>query len=247
MYDQGYSALIEDLDERGLLDNTLVCNLAEFGRTPQINPAGGRDHWPQCWTVYFAGGGVKGGRVVGSSDDIGAYPAERPATPAEVVATIYKSLGVDLEHRPARPAGPPLPRRRHQRQADHGAVLAMTLLDHEVHEGTNVQPRMAIDNAPSPGICLRGFVASWFGSFFASQLGDGRGAGPTTASATTSSRCSRSSAATAAPATARRRARTGSSSRCAATTTEGDYCASPAQALGRRIVPAGSGARACCC
>ena len=97
MYDQGYSALIEDLHARGLLDDTMVCNLAEFGRTPRINPAGGRDHWPQCWTVYFAGGGVKGGRVVGRSDEIGAYPAERPVTPAEVVATIYHGLGIDTE------------------------------------------------------------------------------------------------------------------------------------------------------
>ena len=68
MYDKAYSALIEDLDQRGMLDSTLVCNLAEFGRTPRVNPAGGRDHWPQCFTCYFAGGGVKGGRVVGSSD-----------------------------------------------------------------------------------------------------------------------------------------------------------------------------------
>ena len=67
MYDQAYSALIEDLDQRGMLDKTLVCNLAEFGRTPRVNPAGGRDHWPQCWTVGFAGGGVKGGRVVGAA------------------------------------------------------------------------------------------------------------------------------------------------------------------------------------
>jgi hypothetical protein len=97
MYDQGYSALIEDLQDRRMLDNTLVCCLAEFGRTPRINPSGGRDHWPQCWTSYFAGGGVKGGRVIGRSDDIGAFPAERPVSPAEVVATIYHSLGVDLE------------------------------------------------------------------------------------------------------------------------------------------------------
>src|SRR3954466_10223029 len=97
MYDQGYSALIEDLDKRGMLPKTMVCNLAEFGRTPRINPAGGRDHWPQCWSVYFAGGGVKGGRVVGRSDDKGAYPTERPTTPSEVVATIYHSLGVELE------------------------------------------------------------------------------------------------------------------------------------------------------
>src|SRR5947209_6540070 len=97
MYDQGYSALIEDLSERGMLENTMVCNLAEFGRTPRINPAGGRDHWPQCWTIYFAGGGVKGGRVVGKSDEIGAYPVERPVKPAEVVATIFYALGRDLE------------------------------------------------------------------------------------------------------------------------------------------------------
>jgi uncharacterized protein (DUF1501 family) len=107
MYDQGYSALIEDLHQRGLLDNTMVCNLAEFGRTPRINPAGGRDHWPNCWTVYFAGGGVKGGRVIGRSDDIGAYPAERPVGPAEVVATIYQSLGIDLDTTLPGPQGRP--------------------------------------------------------------------------------------------------------------------------------------------
>ena len=109
MYDQGYSALLEDLFQRGMLDNTLVCNLAEFGRTPRINPAGGRDHWPQCWTVYFAGGGVKGGRVVGKSDDIGAFPAERPVKPSEVVATIYKSLGLDLETHLPGPNSRPYP------------------------------------------------------------------------------------------------------------------------------------------
>src|SRR5258705_11380721 len=109
MYDQGYSALIEDLDKRGLLPKTMVCNLAEFGRTPRINPAGGRDHWPQCWTVYFAGGGVQGGRVVGKSDDKGAYPTERPVTPSEVVATIYHSLGVELETDPPGPQPRPFP------------------------------------------------------------------------------------------------------------------------------------------
>jgi len=109
MYDQAYAALIEDLDERGMLDSTLVCNLAEFGRTPRINPAGGRDHWPQCWSVYFAGGGVQGGRAVGRSDPIGAYPAERPVTPAEVVATIYHSLGFELETELPGPSGRPFP------------------------------------------------------------------------------------------------------------------------------------------
>ena len=109
MYDQAYSALIEDLSQRGLLENTLVCNLAEFGRTPRVNPAGGRDHWPQCWTVYFAGGGVQGGRVVGRSDPIGAVPAERPVEPAEVVATIYHSLGLNLETHLPGPQGRPFP------------------------------------------------------------------------------------------------------------------------------------------
>jgi len=109
MYDQGYSALLEDLFQRGLLDDTLVCNLAEFGRTPKINPAGGRDHWPQCWTVYFAGGGVQGGRVIGKSDDIGAYPVERPVKPSEIVATIYHSLGLNLETHLPGPSARPFP------------------------------------------------------------------------------------------------------------------------------------------
>ena len=109
MYDQGYSALLEDLSERGLLDSTLVANLSEFGRTPRINPAGGRDHWPQCWTIYFAGGGVKGGRVVGKSDEIGGYPAERPVAPREVVATIYHCLGLELDTHLPGPAGRPFP------------------------------------------------------------------------------------------------------------------------------------------
>src|SRR5712691_1822068 len=109
MYDQGYAALIEDLEQRGLLENTLVCNLAEFGRTPRVNPAGGRDHWPQCWSMYFAGGSVKGGRVIGKSDPIGGYPAERPVNPSEVVATIYHSLGFNLESHLPGPAGRPFP------------------------------------------------------------------------------------------------------------------------------------------
>jgi hypothetical protein len=109
MYDQAYGALLDDLSERGLLEKTLVCNLQEFGRTPRVNPAGGRDHWPQCFSTYFAGGGVVGGRAVGASDEIGAYPAERPADPAEVVATIYHSLGFDLETTLPGPAGRPFP------------------------------------------------------------------------------------------------------------------------------------------
>lgn len=109
MYDQAVSALLEDLANRGLLDSTMVCQLAEFGRTPKINPAGGRDHWPQCWTMLFAGGGVKGGQVVGKSDEIGAYPAERPVEPGEVIATVYKSLGIDLETKLPGPQSRPFP------------------------------------------------------------------------------------------------------------------------------------------
>jgi len=109
MYDQGYTALLEDLFQRGMLDSTMVTALSEFGRTPRINPAGGRDHWPQCWTVNFAGGGIKGGRVVGKSDDIGAYPVERPVKPSEIAATIYHCLGLDLDTHLPGPAGRPFP------------------------------------------------------------------------------------------------------------------------------------------
>jgi hypothetical protein len=109
MYDKAYTALLEDLSQRGMLENTMVCNLAEFGRTPRVNPAGGRDHWPQCWTVYFAGGGIQGGRVVGMSDRIGGVPAERPVDPPEIAATIYRSLGLDLETKLPGPQGRPFP------------------------------------------------------------------------------------------------------------------------------------------
>ncbi|GIW96932.1 MAG: hypothetical protein KatS3mg111_0265 [Pirellulaceae bacterium] len=109
MYDQGYAALIADLSERGMLPDTLVASLAEFGRTPKINPAGGRDHWPQCFTVYFAGGGVQGGRVVGASDPIGAVPDDRPTEPPEVVATIFHALGCDLQTHIPGPGGRPFP------------------------------------------------------------------------------------------------------------------------------------------
>ncbi|MBX9787863.1 MAG: DUF1501 domain-containing protein [Pirellulales bacterium] len=109
MYDQAYSALLEDLHDRGLLADTLVCSLAEFGRTPKVNPAGGRDHWPQCWTSMFAGGGVQGGRVVGRSDPIGGVPAERPVDSGEVVATVFRSLGLDLETKLPGPQSRPFP------------------------------------------------------------------------------------------------------------------------------------------
>ena len=93
--DQAYSALIEDLEQRGLLESTLVVAMGEFGRTPKINKSGGRDHWPDCYTAVLAGGGVRGGQVYGASDKIGAYPARDPVTPADLAATIFWQFGID--------------------------------------------------------------------------------------------------------------------------------------------------------
>lgn len=93
--DQALAALIEDLDDRGLLDTTLVVALGEFGRTPKINANAGRDHWPDCYTVLLAGGGIKGGSIYGSSDHIGAYPETNPVTPADLAATIYWRFGLN--------------------------------------------------------------------------------------------------------------------------------------------------------
>ncbi|MBM3776381.1 MAG: DUF1501 domain-containing protein, partial [Acidobacteria bacterium] len=109
MFDHAYSSLLEDLDRRGLLASTMVVAMGEFGRTPKINPAGGRDHWPQCWTVIMGGGGIKGGQVVGASDEIGANPKDRPVSPAEIAATIYSGLGIDLGMELAGAQGRPIP------------------------------------------------------------------------------------------------------------------------------------------
>jgi hypothetical protein len=94
-FDRGFSALLEDLAQRGLLDETLVVCLGEFGRTPKINTAAGRDHWAACNSVVLAGGGVRGGQVLGASDRTAAYPATRPVSPADLAATIYHALGID--------------------------------------------------------------------------------------------------------------------------------------------------------
>jgi hypothetical protein len=93
--DQALSALIEDLDARGLLDTTLVLAMGEFGRTPRVNRSGGRDHWPDCYSAVLAGGGVIGGAVYGASDRIGAYPSVDPVTPADLAATVYWRFGID--------------------------------------------------------------------------------------------------------------------------------------------------------
>jgi hypothetical protein len=96
-FDQAYSALIDDLDERGLLESTLVVAWGEIGRTPRINQDAGRDHWPYVFSAAFAGGGVQGGRVIGSSDKEGAQPNDNPKLPHDVLATIYDHLGVDTQ------------------------------------------------------------------------------------------------------------------------------------------------------
>jgi hypothetical protein len=114
MFDNAYSSLLEDLSRLGLLDTTMVLATGEFGRTPRINPAGGRDHWPQCWTVVMAGGGIKGGQVVGASDSIGAAPQDRPVMPAHVAATVYKCLGIPVDMELKTPQG------RVVRLVDHG-------------------------------------------------------------------------------------------------------------------------------
>lgn len=93
--DQAYSALLEDLHQRGLLDSTLVVAMGEFGRTPRINASGGRDHWPNCYSVVFAGGGIKGGQTWGTSDQIGAYPDTDPVSTGDLAATIFSRFGLD--------------------------------------------------------------------------------------------------------------------------------------------------------
>lgn len=93
--DRAFAALISDLKTRGLLESTLVVFLTEFGRTPKINKNGGRDHWGACGSLFFTGGGVKTGQVIGGSDKHAAYPTTKSYTPADVAATIYSAVGLD--------------------------------------------------------------------------------------------------------------------------------------------------------
>jgi len=95
--DQTVSALLTDLDQRGLLEDTLVYWTGDFGRTPKINSKAGRDHWPPCGTVLLAGGGIQGGRVYGVSDSHGAYPQQDPTRPDDITATVFHTLGFDPE------------------------------------------------------------------------------------------------------------------------------------------------------
>jgi hypothetical protein len=104
MFDRGFSALLADMHNRGLLEETLIVAMGEFGRTPRVGQItssagadkGGRDHWPHCYTVLLAGGGLPSGAIVGASDADAAYPARDPVAPPDITATIYRVLGVDL-------------------------------------------------------------------------------------------------------------------------------------------------------
>lgn len=107
--DRAVSALLDDLADRGLLDETLVVVMGEFGRTPKFNKDGGRDHWPNVFSVLLAGGGIQGGRVYGASDREGAYPAEDPVRPEDLAATLYHCLGIDPRTEIIDPEGRPFP------------------------------------------------------------------------------------------------------------------------------------------
>jgi uncharacterized protein (DUF1501 family) len=96
-FDQAVSALLSDLSQRGRLDETLVVMLTDFGRTPRVNGGGGRDHYPSVYSIFLAGGGIRGGQVYGSSDRLGAFPRDNPTGPADVHATIFQALGIPLD------------------------------------------------------------------------------------------------------------------------------------------------------
>ncbi len=115
--DKAFAALITDLKTRGLLDSTLVVFLTEFGRTPKINSAGGRDHWGACGSLFFTGGGVRTGQVIGQSDKHAAYPVTRGWGPADIAATIYAAIGIDPDDRVQDRQNRPMP------ILDHGSPI----------------------------------------------------------------------------------------------------------------------------
>jgi hypothetical protein len=107
-FDQGFSALLEDMHARGLLDDTLILAFGEFGRTPKINKDTGRDHWGQAASLLFAGAGVRGGQVLGQTDKQGAYVTRRPVAPADVACTVFEALGIDPRKSLLAPDGRPI-------------------------------------------------------------------------------------------------------------------------------------------
>jgi hypothetical protein len=107
-FDLGFSALLNDLSQRGLLEQTLVVAMGEFGRTPKLNAEGGRDHWPRVFSVVMAGGGVRGGQVIGSSDRMGESPLDQPITPKDLAFSVYSLLGLDPRTELRTPDGRPV-------------------------------------------------------------------------------------------------------------------------------------------
>ena len=97
-FDRGVAALVDDLFVRGLQDDVLVMAMGEFGRTPRINPGAGRDHWPGSMSVLFAGGGLKMGQAIGTTDSKAEYPVSKPYTPGCILSTMYHTLGIDYHH-----------------------------------------------------------------------------------------------------------------------------------------------------
>jgi uncharacterized protein (DUF1501 family) len=120
--DDGLSGLLTDLKERGLLDSTLVIWMGEFGRTPRINNLGGRDHYARAWTTVLAGGGVRGGQVVGKTDAQGAAVTDRPISVKDFMATVCRLLGIDPDRKIETPIGRPI------RIVDSGAKAIAELL-----------------------------------------------------------------------------------------------------------------------
>jgi hypothetical protein len=108
-YDRVHAALLEDLEQRGLLDETLVVTMSEMGRTPRINGSGGRDHWTYCYAMWFAGAGIRGGTIHGASDAQAAYVRDNPVSTADICATIYECLGIDPDMPVHDQAGRPVP------------------------------------------------------------------------------------------------------------------------------------------
>jgi hypothetical protein len=109
MFDQGFATMIQDLSARGLLDETLVLVMGEFGRTPKVNKDAGRDHWGRAGSLLFAGAGVQGGKVIGATDKDGAFVTDRPVRPADVCYTVYEALGIDPRSEIHTPEGRPMP------------------------------------------------------------------------------------------------------------------------------------------
>jgi len=106
--DKGMSALVADLAQRGLLDNTVIAWMGDFGRTPRINQDGGRDHWPRSWSVVLGGGGIRGGQAVGDTDKDGVDIVDRPVSPMDLIATMTKAMGLDLGTQWTTPRGRPI-------------------------------------------------------------------------------------------------------------------------------------------